>query len=185
MAQNKLSSPKVCTTFACLLLSVAFSAGCSKSGSPSIGELVVTRPPTFGGLLDHNYVTPVTTFSLAGECDPISYGLQYSYNNSSWTDIPGGCPANGHFTLNFLVTPRKDVWARAVTKNGTSSSAHANVRLLLPPTSPAFSVAQSAGAEEDGNGNQSVMGINFDNKPMSSVFNKLYTDIVGIVYDSP
>jgi hypothetical protein len=164
------------------LLSFVLTSACSKSGNPSIGELFVTRPPTFGSLTDHSYTTLVPAFTLNGECDPNAYGLQYSFDNTNWTDYSGGCPSSGTFSLNLTIQPRKNIWARERTKNGVTSEAHAFVRIVLPPTAPDFSVAQTAAQDEDGQGMQAIMGINFDNQPGSNLANNIYWDIVEIVY---
>src|SRR5690349_5293576 len=83
-----------------LIASLLLTLGCTKSPNGSVEELIKTAPPTFGGQLTRLYTTPNTAFVLNGECDPISYAIEWSTNNLTWTEIAGGCP-NRTFTLNI------------------------------------------------------------------------------------
>jgi hypothetical protein len=157
--------------------------GCAKSSHPSINELIKTRPPTFQNRAERNYTTSSNgPFVLNGECDPISYGLQYSYDKITWTELSGGC-AGKRFSITITLSSYSHVWVRARTKKSFTSAAHAFVRMVLPPTSPAFSLAVSghAGAANTAETQNSV-GYSFTAVPMDNGVNQLWHDIVGIVY---
>lgn len=163
-----------------------FALGCTTSPAPTVEELVKTRQPTFGGQTDRNYTTPATSFSLDGECDTTSYGLQYSFDNANWIDYPNGC-ASGTFTISFTLINRKDVYARSKTKTSYTAASHAFIRHLLPPTSPAFAFSPSNRSDEDGTGSpatQNVLGTVHTGTQMSNGTNKVFTHIPGIVYDN-
>jgi hypothetical protein len=134
-----------------------FSTGCTKSPGGSVEELIKTNPPNFGGLLTKTFLSPSTTYQLDGNCDPISYATQWSYDNSNWTDFSGagGCP-NGTFTLTVNFAGRKKVYVRSKTKTGYTATAIATIKLLLPPTSPHLNLVNGSSSDnEDNRGMQS------------------------------
>lgn len=140
---------------AVVCLSAVNLIACTKSPGGSVEELIKTNPPNFGGQLTKTFLSPSTTYALSGNCDPISYGVEWSYNNSTWTEFSGGCP-NGTFSLNVLFAGRKLVYVRARTKTGYTATAIATIKLLLPPTSPQFNLANGSNSDnEDGAGMQS------------------------------
>lgn len=160
----------------------AFIVGCSKLSDPTSEELIKTDPPLFLGKAMRDFTTPTVLYDLEGECDPKSFGIEYSYDDVVWTTLPGGCK-NSHFKIHVLVNSRKQVYARAKTKFGFTSSAIASIRFLLPPTSPAYSVVTSGNAINEGDlGVQSSMGISMTSAPMASASMKLDSDVTGIVY---
>jgi hypothetical protein len=135
------------------------STACTKSPNGSVEELIKTNPPNFQGSLIKTFWSPSTTYQLDGSCDPIAYGTEWSYNNSSWTEFAGagGCP-NGTFTLTINFSSRKIVYVRARTKTGFTATAIATVRLQLPPTSHQLNLVNaSASDDEEGQGMQAAL----------------------------
>lgn len=128
-----------------------------------------------------SFTTGTPAYNLIGECDPISYGVQYSYNNVTWTTHAPGC-ASGAFNIPVTSPGRRTVYVRSMTKLGHTAPGIASIRLVLPPTSPAFQqVAAGNGAvEEDGN-TTFTMGV-VEGIPTSTVTEKLDSNITGIVY---
>lgn len=140
-----------------LSLNFVLLTACTKSPGGSVEELIKTNPPNFGGQLTKTFLSPSTSYLLSGNCDPISYGVEWSYNNSTWTEFTGGCPA-GTFSLTVVFAGRKTVYVRARTKTGYTATAIATIRLLLPPTSPQLNLVNGSNSDnEDGAGMQSSM----------------------------
>jgi hypothetical protein len=164
----------------CLSLGMALGA-CAPSGSPQVTEIVVTNPPTFGGLLKRSFTTTSFDYTLVGECDPISRGLEYSFDESTWISIPASCPSGG-FSLPLRITRLKHVYVRALTKTGTTADAVATIRYLLPPTSPMFTLVSSSRMDDEGSaGMQSSAGITVG-PAMDNGIVKLFPRPLGIEY---
>ncbi len=141
----------------CLVLSFTF--GCTKSPGGSVEELIKTNPPNFDGQLTKTFLAPSTTYELNGNCDPISYGIEWSYNNSTWTEISGGCP-NSTFKITVVFSSRKTVYVRARVKTGYTATAIATIKLLLPPTSPSVNMVQGSVSDlEDSTGMQGSLEV--------------------------
>jgi hypothetical protein len=159
-------------------------AGCVKSPGGSSGELVVISPPTFSGDLYKAFTTPSTAFILNATCDLKSTGIQYSYDNSSWTDFAGGCPPTAQISLNVNVFSTLDVYLRSVTISGYTKSSHAYIRLLLPPTSPFFQTASSGAAENDSSLNkQTSMDTTFSKETLTNGIINLKTSLIDMIYE--
>jgi hypothetical protein len=156
-------------------------AACVPSSHPTSEELIKTRPPTFMGASTATFTTGTPSYILNGECDPISYGLEFSYNNLTWTTYAPGCVASA-FSIPVTSPGLRKVYVRARTKLGFTPPGVATIRLILPPTSPAFQVVSAGhgGVEEDGT-STFTMGI-LDGIPTSTVNEKLDSNITGIVY---
>ena len=156
--------------------------GCSATPDPSTEELIKTSVPTFSNSTERNFTTGTPQFTLDGECDPISFGLEYSYDQSNWTQISGGCK-NSKFSIQVVVNTLKKVYVRAKTKMGYTASAIASIRLVLPPASAAYAVVTSGNAVTEGaRGAQNSMGLSMTGVPMVGASKKLNTDVTGIVY---
>ncbi len=141
----------------CVYLFVTSTIACTKSPGGSVEELIKTAAPNFNGLLTQTFLSASTTYVLNGNCDPISYGVEWSYNNSTWTEFPGGCPL-GTFTLTVNFGGRKKVYIRARTKTGYTATAIATIKLLLPPTSPRLNLVNgSVSDDEEGRGMQASL----------------------------
>jgi len=141
-------------TVHCFLIT---SIACTKSPGGSVEELIKTGAPNFNGLLQQTFWSPSTVYLLTGNCDPIAYATEWSYDNSTWTEFAGagGCP-NGTFSLTVNFSARKKVYVRARTKTGYTATAIATIRLQLPPTSPTLHLANgSSSHDEEGLGMQS------------------------------
>lgn len=123
-------------------------ASCTQSPSGSVTELIVTRPPTLSGQSSRVYTTAATTYDFDGECDPISYGIEWSLNGGPWNAITDGCP-NGTFHISISLSQEARVLIRAKTKTGYTSSAVATVRFVLPPNSPFMKFASSGRADNE------------------------------------
>jgi hypothetical protein len=169
----------------CSLSGALLTVGCVKSSSPSIEELVKTRPPTFSGSTNFNGTTPSSPYLLNGECDTISFGLEYSYDNATWTDISGGCPATGTFNLTLVFAGSQTVYARARTKNGYTAVSRATITIVVPPNASQFNLVASGNADPEGGlGTQNSLshGIAGTGSPMNNGLVKLHTEIPGVTY---
>lgn len=134
----------------CLLFICVSLASCAKTSSdPQIEELIKTRAPTFDGQAAKTYIVPGTFNTITGECDPISKGLEYSFDASNWTTFVSGC-ASGSFSVAVISAPRRLLYVRAKTKTGYTSTAVATVRIAVPPTSPVVAAVLSSRTDEDG-----------------------------------
>jgi hypothetical protein len=161
------------------------TVGCVKSSSPAIEELIKTRPPTFSGSTNFNGTTPSSPYLLNGECDPISYGLEYSYDNATWTDVAGGCPAGGTWSITLVFAGSQTVYARARTKNGYTSVSRAIITIVIPPNASMFSLVASGHSDPHGGlGTQNSIshGIAGTADPLANGAVKLHLEIPGITY---
>lgn len=131
-----------------ILICISFASCAKTSSDPQIEELIKTRAPTFQGQAAKTYIVPGTFNTISGECDPISKGLEYSFNNSAWTTFVSGC-VSGDFSVNVISTPRRLLYVRAKTKTGYTSTAVATVRLALPPTSDMVAAVVSSRTDEE------------------------------------
>ncbi|MEK2645802.1 hypothetical protein [Bdellovibrio sp. BCCA] len=157
-------------------------AACSPSPSPSSEELIKTSVPTFDGSDNYSTTTPTTKFVLVGTCDTKSYGLEYSFDGSSWQRLADNC-ASGRFTVHLIVRGLLDIYVRAKTKMGHTAAAKARIRFVLPATSASFQVVSSANAIEDTSGKvQFTSSIAGTDGHFSSPTMNLQTGITGIVY---
>lgn len=181
ISTSSVSSLHEICRFVFMSLFVMLTA-CSPSGRPKSEELIKTRVPSFAGLNSTSFVTSTTDFVISGECDPISVGLEYQYSNTTtWTTIPTGC-VNGAFTFNIVVPKQVFVYVRARTKKGWTGSALADIRLLLPPTSPAFQVVTAGSAVDAGSpGVQYTMGVLTGDR-MAVGTRNIDVNVTGIVY---
>jgi hypothetical protein len=162
---------------------VVFSIACTQSPTGSVTELLETKQPTFNGKATENFTTPTTSITLNGECDTFSYALQWSTDQSNWTEISGGCPA-GTFTITVSLLTRVTVYVRAKTKTGYTASGIANVRLLLPPTSPYIKMVNSGRAnDEHMHGSQNEMS-NTSAATLSNGAVVLKSTMTDIIYEN-
>ncbi|MDG0816173.1 hypothetical protein [Bdellovibrio svalbardensis] len=160
-------------------------SACAPSENPISEDLIKTSPPTFSGLTTQNYTTPSVTFELNGECDTKSFGLEYSFDEQEWIKIPDGC-LNGTFKIGLTIAKSKTVFARALTKKGRTSSSQATVRLVLPPTSPAFqTVTAGLSSDEGSKALQFTMSSSIQGKTLVNADFNLNSNVVGVVYGSP
>ncbi len=171
------------------LVTFTILESCSPPGSPNptVSEISTTNSPTFN---DHknnnvaNITTLVTSYTLKGDCDPGSYSLEYSYDNSTWTPIDGGCPASGKFSINLTVKGPVTVYCRAKGKFKYTEVAIANVLLGVPPTSNlAEFVISSRSDNEGGNRAQTTMSTNLPGFKNSNTDFILRTGTTGVLYD--
>ena len=164
------------------MTSFVILTACAPSGGPQSEEIIKTRIPSFAGLNSTSFVTSTPAFVVSGECDPISYGLEYRYSNTeTWTTIPTGC-VNGAFTFDIVVPKQVFVYVRARTKKGWTDSAIADIRLLLPPTSPTFQVVTAGSAIDEGSaGVQFTMGVVTGERMVAGARN-MDVNVTGIVY---
>lgn len=177
------SAKNRCFPRAVLAWALLFSSGCVKSPENSIDELLKTNQPTFGGQTERMFTTPSTRFTLKGECDPLSYKIEYSYNEISWTEISGACP-KGSFSIPVFVEAEIIVYVRARAKFIYTPTSVATVRLALPPSSPHFKLTNSGRSDSESvaNGGQNEMGV-ISAETLRNSFNVIKTSLVDVLYD--
>ena len=159
--------------------------GCIQSSDPTSEELIKLSPPTFGGSSNQFFTTASAKYVLFGECDPRSYGIEYSFDQTNWTAIPSGCQ-DGQFDISLVISTQKIIYARAKTKKGYTDSAKATIRLALPPTSPSFQIVTAGSAlNSDSLGIPFTMSNTMTGKPTASTHFQLQSQITGMVYGGP
>jgi hypothetical protein len=155
---------------------------CTPSENPMSEDLIKTSIPQFSGGQSASFTTTTAAFTLYGDCDPISKGLEWSYDQKTWKPIDGGCN-NGAFQLNIVVAKTKNVYVRATTKMGYTPAAVAFVRFVLPPTTAAFQVVSAGTAiESDEPGIQFTMSGTSTSTDMESPSARLDLHMTGLVY---
>jgi hypothetical protein len=159
-------------------------ASCAKTSSdPQIEELIKTRAPTFDGLAAKTYIVPSSFNTISGECDPISKGLEYSFDNSTWVTFNSGC-TTGTFSVAVISTPRRLLYVRAKTKTGYTSSAIATVRLAIAPSSNSVAAVISSRTDEDDGtaGVTNAIHYNFTGDSSQSAAHIADFNIIGAAY---
>jgi hypothetical protein len=165
------------------IASVLLFWGCAKSPLPTVTELIPVFPPSFDFKASKSFIISSPDTTISGECDPLSRGLQYSYDQSNWVDFSDSC-ADGTFSISVHVNPYKDVYVRAKTKSGHTSAAHAFVHHVLPPTSSAATFVLSSRSDQtETRGTQNAIGYTFTGIPSSNGSMKLDLHVTGVVYD--
>ena len=169
------------------LMTLLVLVGCSASPPPTVTELVSIKPPTFDGKLEKIFVTPAQTFTLQGECDPLTHLLEYSLDSEPYKTVEGACPT-GRFSITVGLVREREVRVRAKGRfDYAKSVAHAVIRFTPPPTSPYLSLVQSSASDSSdfaGRGTQNTMSLNFSGGDSNSRWFKLQRDLLGIVYGS-
>lgn len=163
------------------VVTIFILAGCTKSPQGSVEELVKTRQPSFGGMTNRRFISPSSSFVLNGECDPLSYGLFYSYDQATWTEIPEGC-SNGTFSITVSVTTTVTVYVRSQTKFDFTQPGIATIQIERPPTSPFMKLTSSGAASDDSaTGTQNEMNF-FSAETLANGINIVKTSLVDIIY---
>ena len=131
-----------------ILLSIAmFFVGCAKSSSPSCSEIFPTTVPTIFNQTNVNLTTSSSVFNVEGTCSTEAYGLVYTVDaGATWTDVPGGCLANGTYSLNVLVIQITNFEVRSKTQYAYTPSSKAKITLILPPNSPLMQFVAASGS---------------------------------------
>lgn len=174
-----LSSQKI------ILLGCLILVACVEPPAGTSEELVKTDPPTFSGSTSQNFTTPTPQYVLIGNCDPRSYGIEYSHDETTWITVPGGCQ-NGQFSISLTVNAYKKVYARAQTKMGHTSAAYALVRLALPPTTASYQTVVAGSSVSVGElGIPFTMGHAFTGERLTGANFRLNSSLTGIVYGEP
>lgn len=169
--------------FSLHLMMLSLIACAKTSSDPEIEELFKTRAPTFDGQASKIYIVPGINSTVSGECDPISKGIEYSFNASTWVVLPGGCVAGAFSVTNVQATPRGHVYVRAKTKTGYTSSGHAQVNLAIPPSSPEMSTVISSRTDDDGaTGGTNTLGYVFTNDSSASAAHDAHFGVIGTTY---
>jgi hypothetical protein len=165
------------------LASALIFVSCAKSPLPSVTELIPLHPPTFDSLSSKSFVIASPDTTINGECDLLSRGLQYSYDQTNWVDFADNC-LKGTFSISVHVNPYKDVYVRAKTKSGHTPAAHAFVHHVLPPTSTAATFVLSSRSDQtETRGTQNAIGYTFTGIPSANGSAKLDLHVVGVAYD--
>jgi len=163
---------------------ILVSTACTKSPKGSVEELIKTRQPTFNGATYRLINAPSVVYALNGECDPISYGIQYSTNaQATWSDLAGGCNG-GSFTIVLNLAAETFVYVRARTKTGYTAASLAQIRITLPATSPFLKITNAGKSQ-----NNVANSLNFEAGPLSNETienapnGKVKTSLLDIIYD--
>lgn len=166
-----------------LLLIMISLAACAKTSSdPEISELITTRSPTFDGQPYKFLILPSVNNTVTGECDPISKGLEYSSNTTTWTVLAGGC-VGGSFSVSVHSAPRGHTYVRAKTKTGYTPYAHVAINVAIPPSSPEVSAVISSRTDElGGAGGTNTLGYVFTNDSSASAAHDAHFGIIGSTY---
>lgn len=151
---------------------------------PEVEELVKTNPPTFNGKTSLNVTATSSPHTLHGECDTRSFGLEYSFDQTTWIELSGGCPSNGEFSLEITLNPTREVFARGRTKMGFTSTAKAFVRLVLPQTAPTFATVTAGSVKAAGQdmGVEATVSSGASLEELDNGLEILNTGVLGIVY---
>jgi hypothetical protein len=157
--------------------------GCVKSPSGTVAELVVIKPPTFSGQASRIFSVPSNIYVLNGECDVNGVGIQYSLDQTTWTDIAAGC-VSGQFQIQVSLVLNLDVYVRTLKKAGFTSSAHARLNLVRPPTSSSFQLVTSGAAgQETMMGTQNAVEANFTKSTMTNGSITLKPSLIDTIYE--
>lgn len=154
---------------------------CMKSPPPSVSDLIPITAPAFSGANNKGIInTPSHTAVVQGSCDPKTFTLEYSTDNSTWTQIAGGCPT-GQFSVSVAVPQYTNIYARAHSKLSTTSTAHALVRYLLPPTSPSLTLVNTS-SSDDSSLTQNASG-SVDGVTLQSASQIVTTYLPGVTFE--
>ena len=169
----------------CVFAFVTILCGCVKSPDPSVGELILIRPPTFtlSAGINTTVTTPSHSITLTGTCDSAGYGLFYAIDQtSSWTPVPGNC-VNDAFTLTVPIHRLSTVYARSKTKLSYTAIAQIRVHYIVAPSSTTLSLAQAATSNDDSLRNmQAVVGLSYSGEQKTNGSVVLDTYMPGITY---
>ncbi len=165
-----------------VVVCAAFAIGaCMKSPSPSVSDLTPISAPVFNGANNQGIINSAShTATVQITCDPKSYIVEYSLNNSTWTQIAGGCPT-GQLSISLSLPQYQNVYARAQSKLSTTSTAHALVRYLLPPTSPTLTLVNMSSSDDSSltqNAGGSINGVT-----MQSASQIVTTYLPGVTFE--
>jgi hypothetical protein len=169
-----------------ILMILWWTAGCVESPSGSVTEIILISPPTFMGNLVQNYSTPsLGVYNISGECDNLSYGLEYSTDGgSTWTVHPPGCVA-GAFSFNVtLVSGQTTVLVKAKTRYSYTVPGQAIVRVTPAPTSPHFQAMSSGGVTQStiGLGIQGGIAPSLSRASLDGGTRKVKADLIDAIY---
>ena len=171
-----------------LIFVLPLLTACSDNGSPSIKELITVAVPLFtNSQTTITLSTPNQTYILTGTCDSSGYGLEYSINDNSYQDVPGGCSATGTFSITVTVTRLETVRVRSRTKTSTTAAAVATIRYVLAPNAPLIGLVQGSTSGESKSSTvvmQSTTSGTMTGIPTTDSTNFiLNTEITGVAYD--
>ena len=174
----------MCTHGIRLLSAIAIFAqfACTPSPTGQVEEIVKTSPPTFSGLMKMTFRASSNEYTIKGECDVNSYALQWSYDQSTWTDFPKACQS-GNFTLTVNLVSERTVYFRARAKFIYTAVATATVQLGLLPTTASMNFVAAGNADPDRQlGTQfSAEGLTKATQSNSSIVIK--TSIIDQIYE--
>jgi len=158
-------------------------AACTASNEPQSEELIKTNPPTINGASEINMTVPSVRYTIVGECDPISKGIEYSINDRPWKELATGCTTLGAFTLPNVYTPKNaKVMVRAKTKLGITSACTAYLRLVLPPTAPSFQLVTAGNAVDEAPDTLNFTMSSLDGATSASTSFEVFVNTIGIIF---
>ncbi len=158
---------------------------CVGSPGPNVQDLIKIKAPTFNGASSKAFTTPSQVFTLSGNCDPLSRGIEYAKDTGSFTLVQNDC-VSGTFSIPLTLTEGKtQISVRAKGKFSYSDSAVASIRFVLPPTAPYATMVQSSASDNsdlNGRGTQNTIGLNMTGESSSSSANRMEFNLPGVVY---
>lgn len=162
--------------------SVVLIWGCAKSQAPVIEELISTGAPTFGGSSQRSYTAPSRTFTLSGECDPISLGIEASIDSGSWRRVANDC-LSGTFSFSVSLSSTRSVRVRAKTRFGSTAHATAEIAYIVPPSSPTLTFVSGGRVnQENSRGMQASLSSSHSGVPTQNGLVTLHLLPPGMTY---
>lgn len=164
-----------------LFTSAFVISGCTPSPTGTVEDLSKISAPTFGGQRTRSYTTPTESFVLSGECDSTAYGIEWSKNQVSWSEVPGGC-LNSAFSFTVYLNREVNVYVRSKTKFTYTSSSVATITQVPLTTSPYLKFVSSGRADNSAQeGMQNDMS-SMSSNTLSNGFAILKSSLVDILY---
>ncbi len=166
---------------AVLVTTLVILGGCIQSPEGTVEDFNKATQPTFGGATTRSFTTPSADYILNGECDPLSYAIEWSTNQVTWTEVPGACPAKT-FSIRVYLNREITVYVRAKTKFTYTGTSVANITLVLPPTSPYLKLTSSGRTDDSGQEGMQNESSFMTAATLSNAFAIIKSSLVDIIY---
>ncbi|MFN7729741.1 MAG: hypothetical protein ACK5P7_11345 [Bdellovibrio sp.] len=176
------------TSFKRLILfaAIGWLPACSlQSPDPTAQDLIELKGPTITGASNGGTIsTTVQTYTVTGTCDQSAASLQYSYDNSSWTDSSPGC-VNSSYTLPAMaITGQIKVYVRSRSVNNQySPTFRVTINFTLPPAGSILTFVSAAHLDQEiFRGHQSAIHNGISGNSSANGFFRFDTHSLGAVY---